>query len=1101
MLHRIIGRAGSGKSTVCYDVISDCIKTQKKVFFIVPEQQAVLSEREIIRRFGNESNLYVEVINFKRLCNRVFREVGGLVYNNIDSAGKKLILAKTLDTIAPNLTEYAASADNPEFIQKAFSTINELTSCNVAPKQLVKVSQELGVSSEETIFSKKLQDLSLIYSSYRAILQEDYNDKGDLLDNLYEALKQHPFFKNKTVLIDSFYGFTAQEFKIIGKILQQAEDTYVSFLCSVKEENDLFLRSQHAKETIGTLAKESGIDCEDILLSENKKLRAGSGLMRLEEQFSIANIAKEGEDETPFDDVTILHCESAFEEAKCASSVISRLVSEEHIRYRNIAVCMRDPSSYEGIIDVTLEKDGIPYHFSRREELISNPIVSLILSAFDICSSFHLPNVRRFLKTGLSGLTDEEADLLENYAVTWSISGSRWHYDEWFMNPDGYSEEFTERGKYILSVVNRAKAKLCATLETFTENIKDSKDVKEMSKAVFRLLCDVKSTHEAEIASSENAVFWNLVLDALDRMVFVFGDSTISYQKYAELFKLMIEEFDTGKIPGSIDEVQIASCELMRTDNVTHILILGVNDGIFPAEIAQDNIFSDKEKKLLRENGISLSPDSVERIYDELFLAYSSLCAAKEKAYILYHEKDHTGGEKRPSILVSMIKNILPGCEQTAYPFKNGLDSLSGKLSAVESTVTETNPELKTALEQYFALDNTYSPLLEKLKRSERKTDRLGDAGLQLVTKSKLYTSSSRLEQFNKCAFSYFGNYILGIKVQRQAELGAVETGNIAHKVLEIFMLEVANRKTKNQPLFTKEEAKQAIKTILEEYITSVTGNQRNENKRFSYLYTRLSGMLCALAESLIEEISQSEFFPSDFELEVSNNAPGGIPPFPIPIEDHGVKIGEVSVVGKIDRVDTYEKDGKTFVRVVDYKTGPKKFNKDDVITGINLQMLLYLFQIWKNGKDHYHSNEIIPSGVLYLPCQRPEVSISLGDDEETTLSDLSGSFSTNGIVLDDIEILRAMEKDLQGKFIPVGIKKDGSLTVRSSVASTAELGDLLNKTALVAAKLAREMTKGSIKVNPYKCELNSCSYCDLLTICGYEKGKSEARYRMEEVE
>lgn len=57
-----------------------------------------------------------------------------------------------------------------------------------------------------------------------------------------------------------------------------------------------------------------------------------------------------------------------------------------------------------------------------------------------------------------------------------------------------------------------------------------------------------------------------------------------------------------------------------------------------------------------------------------------------------------------------------------------------------------------------------------------------------------------------------------------------------------------------------------------------------------------------------------------------------------------------LSVRGKVDRVDGWIKDGKLYLRVVDYKTGQKAFDLSDVRYGLGIQMLLYLFALQKEG-------------------------------------------------------------------------------------------------------------------------------------------------------
>ena len=70
-----------------------------------------------------------------------------------------------------------------------------------------------------------------------------------------------------------------------------------------------------------------------------------------------------------------------------------------------------------------------------------------------------------------------------------------------------------------------------------------------------------------------------------------------------------------------------------------------------------------------------------------------------------------------------------------------------------------------------------------------------------------------------------------------------------------------------------------------------------------------------------------------------------------------------------VDRVDLCTVNGKTYFRVVDYKTGRKDFDYADILNGEGLQMLIYLFALQKYGKERY-GRELLPAGVLYVPAR-----------------------------------------------------------------------------------------------------------------------------------
>lgn len=125
------------------------------------------------------------------------------------------------------------------------------------------------------------------------------------------------------------------------------------------------------------------------------------------------------------------------------------------------------------------------------------------------------------------------------------------------------------------------------------------------------------------------------------------------------------------------------------------------------------------------------------------------------------------------------------------------------------------------------------------------------------------------------------------------------------------------------------------------------------------------------LIENILEEFQHSDFRPAFFELSISDSAKEGGPcvsPYAVTLPD-GKKI---RLYGKIDRVDAYQKDGKIYIRIVDYKTGSKNLSMDLIEKGQEMQMLLYLFAIWKNKDPAFleqlgaQGREIVPAGAQY---------------------------------------------------------------------------------------------------------------------------------------
>ncbi len=1092
MLHNITGRAKSGKTEYILSVCGKLIEEKKHTFLIVPEQSALIYERKIIERFGNRSNEYIEVINFKRLCNRVFRETGGLTQSYIDGARMLLLVYRAVKSVKEQLCEYGGAGENTVFIKKALDVIRELKMFGVTPEALEKTAAKL-TDTDNSRLAGKLRDFSLIYSAYEGLITEvfgegfSYRDSTDDLERLATVLCDTHFFKGKTVLIDSFYGFTVPEISIIDRMIRDAQDFYITYLFENGTENILFERGKKAYLKISTLAKDNFVEYEDIK-TEYRYGFEDENLTSLEKSFAF-ELCNDSAEPSSFtgSGIELYRCENVYDEAKIACAVINKLVADG-ARYSDITVLSRNPEELYGILDTELRRNGIPFGFSVKYDLLTRPASSYIASAFEFSKNKSAQSVLRFIKTGLTCLDDTEADLTECYIKTWNIQGKMFTESQWMMNPDGYasSEEMSPRAKKTLETVHSAREKLITPLVVFDEEIRAAECANGISEAVVRLL--ESGRYAPENLSQEETVYHNMVMDALDCIADICGNLYVSPAEYAVIFEMILSEYDTGRIPGTVDEVTVANIELYRGVDNRYTILPGLNDGIFPKNPSADSIFSDRERILLKDAGLELSGTTADEAYDELFLAYKAVCSCTKGLYLLYSAKDTKGDVISQSCVVSMCKSAVQGLKE-----KEITDIQKLKLylsdSSLMSELSSSNPEFSKAVEDYLSCKGIVPKSLngstENYLKKETADSVYGD---------DILLSPSRLEKFNNCACSYFGTYTLALSPEKKAVLGSAETGNIIHKILEILICELSEMKQSGKEI-TEEYALRREKEILDGYIAELVGDSTKKelSKRFKYLYGRLSGALDACVTAMTRELLESEFVPVDFEMSIGKGG-ADIPFESIPIfAPDGKNDGTLTIVGKIDRTDIYKKDGKVYIRVEDYKTGKKKFCIDDVNTGTNLQMLLYLYSLSKNGASRYDGLVPIPAGVLYTPIHRPSYNLELGEEPE---ADASREFHPNGLLIDDTEILRAMEKGLEGKFIPVKLNKDGSFNAYSSVTSSENMEKLLGCAAEVASKLAYEIKKGKIGKNPYRCDnLNSCNFCDLAPFCRYEPGEEGTRY------
>ena len=1091
MLYRVFGRKKYGKTAYILERLKENAAAGKKSFLIVPEQFTFAMEKRVSRELPGRAGLYIEVLSFTRLAHRVMQEYGGDDGKFLDNAGKILCMSRALGAVKESLTEYKKAAGDIRFASPAVAAVQDFFGYRITPSAVEKVLPSLRES--HAALGDKVADISLIGAAYRGELRTVYGTDGEVLEKLSELLEQHDFFSGTEVFCDSFYSFMPQEIDILRHMIRTADKVYVTVASLPSDRDPIFARPRETESMLSAAAEAYGISIRDVLL---KKPPCDTPLAAIENGFT-TELCFRKEKGAVSDDgaVRLIRCKNPSDEARAVAACIYTLVSEKNVRYREIAVCARNIEEYEGILDTALDTAKIPYAFSVGEDLMTRPIVSYITTGFEFVSSYRKERFLYLLKTGLFRITDEQCLLLEEYIRTWNINGKKEFAMEWYMNPRGYTEDFTEKDEKLLGEINAAKDVVMGALDKLAQDLAAARNVRETAGAVYRYMED--SAYREQSENDEDVRFWNLTVKALSELVRVYGDDEMKPSRFSELFCAILPEYAVSDIPKKQDVVLIGKADLMRSETVKYMFVIGCNNEYFPCRNAEDPVFSDREKQVLRDYDIRLSDSARDGIYDEFFLAYNLFCEPTDGLFLLYSEKDLDGASLRKSVLIHAVENIFSNLTEEHFPFSDPIDNLTTDEALAQDMYEAGNADFVTAAQKLLSENDAWC---RKLFFGEIENGGQLEQGLaDRLFGNSLSISPSRFDTYSRCRFKFFARYMLGLQPEVRAELDLIQTGTISHKILELFVRELADEKKRGHDM-TPTEATARIESLLSEHFYAITHTAPDTalgdgiSARFTYMYNRLSRVLIPFALSLAAEFSQSDFIPEGFEVNIG--ADGIIkPPF---IAVPGFPDAHFSVRGQIDRVDTYRADGKTYVRIVDYKTGSKVFDKGEIDYGMNLQMLLYLYCLEKSRNSPYGEN-IVPAGVLYIPLKQNDTTADDWTDTQASVS--AYPFCGNGLLIGDTAVLSAMEKVWEKKFIPVKLKKDGSFTQNSMICSLEEMENLLTHTAEISAELTACIKKGHIEINPYKTDkFNSCAGCEFLPLCRRDFRSPHIRYERTEV-
>lgn len=1083
MLELVFGRSGYGKTEYVFNTIKKLVQEgNRDILLITPEQFSLVSERKLLKDLKEEGINAVNNSSFTRLADDVKRKYGSVNLPVLTKGAKLVLMVKAIEKAKDKLTLFNKNLDSLSFVKSMIKINDEMKSCNLTSSEISVLSS--GISNE--ILFRKMNDISAIMSSYENLIKDKYVDTADQLTRLYETLYNKNYFCGKTVLIDGFNGFVAQEYKLLELIIKEADKVVITLCTDTYEcgdDYDLFAYVNNSAKIIKKIADKANTPTKFVQLKTNH--RAKNDTIKNVEKYifknnSLPNIKSQN-------NVSIYSAGSITDECLEVARQIRKLL-KSGVKASEISVITRDLDKYRDEMASAFKKMEIPYFHDERQPVKNQPIV-LFIDYLLRCVNYSLKSddIVSLAKTGLTDISFEEINNLENYVYLWNINGLKWTKP--FVNSTkGFVSSISSSDQRQLDAVNNTREKIISPILKFKSSVKNA-DAQTICKYIYYALLEfgadkkigeiaekLHSCGKTVLANQQESV-WDLVMDILSQIPQALGNEKISLKDFAKLFSLVISSEDLGVLPSGIDNVQLGQADRIRCNNPKAVFVVGANEGEFPQAVSEGGLLTESDRLILLENDFKLYSYGEILNLQERYFAYMACSAPCEKLFISY--LGNKGKESAPSEIVTSVKSLFDDLEEYKYTDIDDIDLVETEGNAFElmSENFLTNTEFYSSLKEYFADDPRFSAVKSlalneqsKIRSSEISTDLFG---------YNMYISASRIEDYYNCAFRYFCKFGLGARPRKKAEINPMERGTLIHYVLENILSKYGSKKL---ALMSEDEITDCVNNQVNDYFVSVMGNAQDLNERFKYNFKRLSKLIYAVVIHLSQEFKDCDFEAKAFELAIDKDA--DVKPEIITLEDGGT----VQIRGSIDRVDTYNKNGETYVRVVDYKSGNKEFSLSDILYGLNLQMFVYLFSLTQDKNADFTG---IPAGVLYMHSSRNVFSFDNKKDAGENLSSAENeSFKMKGIVLDlnEGEIAVAMEHDLQGKFIPVKRKKSGELT--GQLASLEELGHIHKKINSLIAQMGNELHKGNISRNPVwnKNHKNVCDYCDFKDVCANSK-------------
>ncbi len=1094
----LYGRAGCGKTHRCVEKIKEYIASGEKCIMIIPEQFSYRTEKLLTGALGATSSETAEAVTFTRLAGRILMRQSGASKLPVSAAGKNMLTYRALTSVRKSLSTYALAAEKVGFADKAASLISEFKRYGISPQDVAR----LGENAQGRVLSAKLSDLALIYSSYDELFLSDYSDFEDNLYVAAEVLEQSDYLCGIHIFIDEFTDFLPQHYKMLEALCTRAASVTVC-LCANKQlgTQGVFAPASRTFFKLKNMCRRSAkVNFRQEYLGENMLHRGNGELLYLERGYENIGCAPYTE---KTENIRIFEALNVYSEIENAAREIQRIVRDKNARWRDIAVCCGDADMYFEPVKIIFERYGIPCFLAEKRAVSSHPLILTLLSALDILiSGYSYEAMFSYLKTGFANVNAYETDILENYVLATGAGRKAW-LDE---KPWSYKSDLSDGQAQINDEIDEIRRRVTAPLARLRENIGSKHTVSHACEAVYRFVCELgmdektqKLTDEFRasgdlVSANRYSRIWNGIMNILDQAVLIAGDKKLGMQQFKNLLETGFMKEQMGIIPQAADAVSVLDVPNMRASQCEYMFALGTNTGGFMGTAPSEGILTDRERETIGSMGTELAPTVRASLFDARFAIYKAVTRPRRRLYLSYAISGMSGEAMAESEVCSNIRGLFPAAviSDDLTERKNDVSLLAdpkatfGEL-ALHMDGMGGGEELWRSVYDWYESHEEYRERLGVLKNAlsyKTAAQRLSMRQTQMLYPHGINTSVSRLERYSRCPFSYFIEYTLKAKERKILKIGAPDIGSIMHAVLERFTKLIEHEHI-NWKQIDEEYIQSAISAIMDDLGEKIFRGSALDGKSSRYVMLRLKRNLIRCAKLLVMHIASGNFEPAGSEVRFGDD--GEIEAVVMDLSS-GKKL---KIRGMIDRIDKCEMPDGTYYRVIDYKSGRKSFSLENVYNALDLQLVVYLEAAMQNDK------KAKPAGMLYFhihePMKRTETRLTQQEAED----EYNKMMKLDGLLLNDEEVLRSMDKTLNSGFLPVSMTKSGEIRITKSLATMSRFEVLFRYVKSELKKIGDSISSGKIDIMPCRSGgASPCSYCAYKCVCKFDVTKDNNSYR-----
>ncbi|MBM3870737.1 MAG: hypothetical protein FJ382_14235 [Verrucomicrobia bacterium] len=825
-------------------------------------------------------------------------------------------------------------------------------------------------------------------------------------------------------------------------------------------------------------------------------------------------------------------------------------------RFRDCAVILRTLDHHHTAVRRVFTRYGIPFFLDRREPVAHHPLAELTRFALrTLAYGWQPDDLFGALKSGLVHDHDADVDWLENIALAHGWRGAQWLAPLAVPEPkfnlaraeqlralltapfqklatqltpaDSRRVEATSEGRVgsqnrVTSAVTGAQ--LAAALRTLWDDLGIEARLQAWDDALARER-DTSVLHS--LAPSLHATVLRQMRTWMENLERAFPDARAGdcrspsaapqptrltspahpLHEWLPILEVGLSALTVGVIPPALDQVIIGSIDRSRNPELRLNLVLGLNEGVFPAPPAPPVLLSDAERDLLAAHDTRLGLDPRAQVAHEHYFAYIACTRSRARLVLTCSAADTDGKPLHPSPILTQVQQLFPGLALEKVPTIHDwreaehteelLEPILTEMRQVECGQNSPHSIAQAPLSTLAALP-AIAPVVARSREitTAGAATQLSPAAVSQLYGIELATSVSKLEQFAECPFKFFVAAGLGAEERKEFEVNHRERGSFIHRLLDEFHLRVTASSRRWRDLSPADAA--ALAALAGEDLLASPEFAlfaADEVRRFT-AHSLIASAQRLLA-ALVSWMPSYNFDPVAVELGF------GLPGSPMPAWRLALADGKgLSLRGRIDRVDLRhnEQTDETFAVVVDYKSSPKKLDPLKIAHGLQLQLLAYLNVLLapRTSSPSPHSalrvthSAFQPVGVFYIPLHGAASSTGgrteiLAEDEATRRATYQHAGRFDFAHLTYLDARPGGQPSGQFRYT---LNKDGNLSKRSGDAlATGDFSALLTQVEANLRRLGESIFAGAVAVSPVRLSASdkACDRCDYRSVCRFD--------------